>query len=107
MSRLRSMGALRRPRATPAPELLGDAPDARADLYSLGAVLYELLTGREPALAADQQLAPPSRWRSDVPPGLDRLIVSMLAADREDRPSSAQAVLGELPASRRQPTWSR
>ena len=81
----------------PAPELLNDAPDARADLYSLGGVLYELLTGSEPALAGHRaQLASPSRSRSDVPPGLDRLILSMLAADREDRPPSAQAVLDEL-----------
>ena len=81
----------------PAPELLSDAPDPRADLYSLGGVLYELLTGKEPTLAGQRaQLAPPSRWRSDVPPGLDKLIVSMLAADQEDRPPSAQAVLDEL-----------
>ena len=81
----------------PAPELLNDVPDTRADLYSLGGVLYELLTGSEPALAGHRaQLAPPSRSRSDVPPGLDRLILSMLAADREDRPPSAQAVLDEL-----------
>ena len=81
----------------PAPELLSDAPDARADLYSVGGVFYELLTGREPALGGQRgQPAPPSRWRSDVPPGLDKLIVSMLAADREDRPPSAQAVLDEL-----------
>ena len=81
----------------PAPELLSDAPDVRADLYSLGGVLYEFLTGTEPALAGQrEQLAPPFRWRSDVPPGLDKLILSMLAADREDRPPSAQAVLDEL-----------
>ena len=81
----------------PAPELLNDAPDARSDLYSLGGVLYELLTGREPALAEEGvQVAPPSRWRSDVPPSLDKLILSMLATDREDRPPSAQAVLEEL-----------
>jgi serine/threonine protein kinase/CBS domain-containing protein len=81
----------------PAPELLTEARDARADLYSLGGVLYELLTGREPTLAGDGvQVAPPSRWRSDVPPGLDELILSMLATDRDDRPPSAQAVLEEL-----------
>jgi serine/threonine protein kinase len=81
----------------PAPELLNDATDVRADLYSLGGVLYDLLTGREPALAGQRpQVAPPSRWRSDIPPGLDTLILSMLAADREDRPPNAQSVLDDL-----------
>jgi serine/threonine protein kinase len=81
----------------PAPELLNGAPDARADFYSLGGVLYELLTGRQTALAGQRApVTPPSRWRSDVPPGLDKLILSMLATDRENRPPSAQAVLDEL-----------
>jgi serine/threonine protein kinase len=80
-----------------APELLSDAPDARADLYSLGGILYELLTGREPAQAGQEaHVVPPSRWRSDVPPGLDKLILSLLATDREERPPSAQAALDEL-----------
>ena len=86
------------PEGVAAPELLGrDIPDYRADLYALGAVLYELLVGIIPP--AGQTLSrpvPPSQFRPDVPPRLDALIVSMLAADREERPSSAQAVLDEL-----------
>jgi serine/threonine protein kinase len=87
-----------KPEGFAAPELLtGATPDHRADLYALGAVLYEFLTGREPALASQHvPVEPPSRRRSDVPPGLDTLILSMLATDREDRPSSAQTVLDEL-----------
>jgi hypothetical protein len=42
------------------------------------------------------QIVPPSRFRPDVPSRLDTLVVSMLAADRENRPYSAQAVLAEL-----------
>ena len=41
-------------------------------------------------------MVPPSQLRRDVPPRLDTLILSMLAADREDRPQSAQAVLDEI-----------
>jgi serine/threonine protein kinase len=87
-----------KPEGFAAPELLNGAiPDHRADLYALGAVLYELLAGALPA--ADRlpaQVAPPSRLRHDVPPRVDTLILSMLAADREDRPKSAEEVLDEL-----------
>jgi serine/threonine protein kinase len=87
------------PEGLAAPELLSTAtPDYRADLYALGAVLYELLTGAQPfAGGLPDQVVPPSQLRPDVPPRLDRLILCMLAADREDRPQSAQAVLDELP----------
>jgi serine/threonine protein kinase len=86
------------PEGFAAPELLSHAnPDHRADLYALGAVLYELLTLAAPLgddIAA--QAEPPSKLRKDVPPRLDALIFSMLAADREDRPKDAEAVLDEL-----------
>ena len=86
------------PEGIAAPELLSRAtPDHRADLYALGTVLYELLVGVLPSTAEDPaQVVPPSQFRQDIPPRLDTLIVSMLAADREERPHSAQAVLGEL-----------
>jgi serine/threonine protein kinase len=86
------------PEGISAPELLDRAtPDHRADLYALGAVMYELLVGVPPLAGEDPaQVAPPSKFRQDVPPRLDTLIVSMLAADRENRLHSAQAVLNEL-----------
>jgi serine/threonine protein kinase len=86
------------PEGVAAPELLSGAPpDYRADLYALGAVLYELLTGALPCAGGlTGQVLPPSQLRPDVPPRLDRLILSMLAADREDRPKSAETVLDEL-----------
>ncbi len=86
------------PEGFAAPELAGGTtPDYRADLYGLGAVLYEFLTGVLPEPGGlPTQVAPPSELRKDVPPRLETLILSMLAPDREDRPQSAQAVLEEL-----------
>jgi serine/threonine protein kinase len=87
-----------KPEGIAAPELLSQAtPDHRADLYALGAVLYELLVGSAPHGGDHPTPAvPPSQCRYDVPPRLDTLILSMLAADREDRPHSAQAILDQL-----------
>jgi serine/threonine protein kinase len=95
-----SAGALvpLKPEGFAAPELLnGVTPDYRADLYALGAVMYELLAGAVPAVGGlPAQLVPPSRLHQGVPPRVDTLIFSMLAADREDRPESAEEVLDEL-----------
>jgi HAMP domain-containing protein/predicted Ser/Thr protein kinase len=83
-----------------APEqLLGDELDARADLYSTGAVLYECLTGRVP-ITADTPIVlisrvleeipkSPREVFADVPPGLSDLVMSVLQKDREKRPRSA------------------
>ncbi len=86
-----------------APEqALGEDLDARADLYALGALLYELLTGRPPftgddALAVVSQhlhapVVPPRTFREEIPAGLDALVVRLLAKDRDRRPESAEEV---------------
>lgn len=87
-------------------QLDGDDLDGRADMYSLAAVMYHLLAGRPPFDASHQQAlmqqifrdAPPplDSLRDGVPPGLQRLIESSLAKDRQLRPpdwdSFAQAL---------------
>jgi eukaryotic-like serine/threonine-protein kinase len=103
-----------------APEqALGRPPEPSVDLYSLGAVLYELVTGGPPfpgddALAIISQhlhttpVAP--AWRNpEIPGPLDSLIVRLLAKDPADRPQSAaqvEAALSALaaPVSRRPST---
>jgi serine/threonine protein kinase len=82
----------------PAPELLaGAVGDASADVYSLGTVFYELLTGARLMAQDDSQpIAPPSASRDDIPGSLDDLVLSMLAAAPARRPASADDVLAAL-----------
>jgi serine/threonine protein kinase len=92
-------GSLSTYKAYAAPELRsGAAVDQRADIYALGAVLYEVLTGDRPALRAgsSSSVKPPSRFRDDLPAGMDRLLLSMLTPEPEQRPASASAVLQTL-----------
>jgi eukaryotic-like serine/threonine-protein kinase len=84
----------------------GDDVDHRADLYSLGCMAYELLTGRVPfhgrtpqrMLAAHMSESPQpvSELRTDVPPRLASLLARLLEKDPAMRPQSASEVLQEL-----------
>ncbi len=80
----------------------GEEVTAAADVYSLGAVLYELLTGRPPrtpATLAELAVTEPIATPRDAPPELARIVMRCLAADPEDRPASAAAVARELAAT--------
>ena len=90
-----------------APEqALGDVVDHRADIYALGVVAYELLSGRPPfeGRTAQQLLAahateapePLSRRRPSVPPGLAALVMRCLEKGPADRPQSADEVCRAL-----------
>jgi tetratricopeptide (TPR) repeat protein len=83
-----------------APEqALGQTIDGRADLYALGVLLYELTTGRVPFTGDDPltivsqhvhaPVVPPRVLRSDIPTGLETIIVRLLAKDPAQRFSSA------------------
>ncbi|MGW1996482.1 serine/threonine-protein kinase [Embleya sp. NPDC001921] len=72
-----------------APEILnGRVGDHRGDLYSLGCVLHELLTGRRPTPGSGSD----ALVRADVPPGLEHLVVDLLAKDPDHRPANAAVV---------------
>jgi serine/threonine-protein kinase len=90
-----------------APEQVQGRPvDHRADLYSLAAVLYELLTGRPPvqgdsavAVALQHVVAPPPPPRSlrpDLSPLSEAVVLQGLAKDPADRYASAQAMRVDL-----------
>lgn len=89
-----------------APEMLrGEEIDHRADLYALGVIAYQLLSGQLPfqgdnpyALIASLQELPPSLQQlvPTIPPAVDAIVQKAIAKKREDRFSSAQAMIQAL-----------
>jgi serine/threonine-protein kinase len=84
----------------------GGEVDARSDLFSLGILLYELLTGAAPFRGSNSldelqrvishSPTPVSRLRPEIPPALSRLVDRLLSKRREDRPRNAAEVAREL-----------
>ncbi|EYT82477.1 serine/threonine protein kinase, partial [Streptomyces sp. Tu 6176] len=72
----------------------GAGIDARADVYSLGAVGYRLLTGTVPA--APGRVVPPEHLRPGLDPAVGHILLRALAPDREQRWPSAEALAREL-----------
>ncbi|MGV0644045.1 Stk1 family PASTA domain-containing Ser/Thr kinase [Mycolicibacterium sp. XJ879] len=84
----------------------GNSVDARSDVYSLGCVLYEILTG-EPPFVGDSPVAvayqhvredpvPPSERNPNVPPELDAVVLKALAKNPDNRYQTAAEMRADL-----------
>jgi serine/threonine-protein kinase len=106
-SQLTRVGQIMGSPAYMAPEqLTGEATDARSDLFSLGVVLYTVLTGHRPFQGnstatvcfklVHRDPIPVSAWSVDLPPELDQLLARALAKDPLQRFSTGAEMAREL-----------
>lgn len=91
-----------------APEVIAGGPvDHRADLYAVGAVLYELLTGRPPFVSDDPlavlsqilhtPVTPPRAVEASIPVEVEEVILKLLAKNPDERYTTAEEALAALP----------
>jgi len=87
-------------------QIRAETHDGRADLWALGVVLYEMLTGRKP-FRGDEKITiaeaiindrpePPSTFRRDIPEALEGLILRLLQKDLTRRYATADELLRDL-----------
>ncbi|XXX82253.1 serine/threonine-protein kinase [Sorangium sp. So ce134] len=99
-----------KPSYMPPEQFDGERVDARADLFALGVVLFQMLTGARPfsgtsaatrmAAAREGQMLRASELRPEVSPALEALLARALAPRREDRFPDARAMLEAIEALR-------
>src|SRR6185503_17213144 len=59
----------------------GGAVDHRSDIYSVGALIYEMASGSPPQLNRDKEIIPPRGVKADIPEELDRIVMRALERD--------------------------
>lgn len=92
-------------------------PDGRSDIYSLGAVMYLLLTGRPPfdsdkaikvmIAHAHEAVVPPSEYNADIPEDLEQVVLRCLAKDPNDRYPDAASLRQALLDCEAAGRWTR
>jgi serine/threonine protein kinase len=112
-SRVSDRGSIRGKVPYLSPEQLqGLTIDARSDLFSVGVMFYQLLTGCYPFFGRGDHptmaesiarmltavVVPPRELRPEIPPGLSDVVMRMLARDREHRHADTEQALAALPA---------
>jgi len=108
-SRLTQDGLVAGTAAYLAPELaVGEPGDHRVDLYAVGVMMYELLTGRRPFSGDDPltvisqhihaPVVPPQHYNADIPTNLQQVILKLLAKNPNDRYQTAGHVKQDLAA---------